>query len=198
MVFRILRIFLKWVLVEDVRLEKGFVRVLLHWTCLESLARCDRQAFPTIHRMILSLDRTESVVLGGLPPNHHEETALVTTAALSAKLCYPAIIEERDQHRNDNTHGPAIKLLDRDIQRHIRQKTQDQVRILLKSSNSATNPSVTGFSSASWVTSGRTRDQAFQSPSREKSTLARRRLCEPLIGNSPPVLSPKIRPSEGS
>ena len=166
--------------------------MLLHWTCLESLASCDRQAFPTIHRMILSLDRTESVVLGGLPPNHHEETALVTTAALSAKLCYPAIIEERDQHRN------AIKLLDRDIQRHIRQKTQDQWRILLESSNSATNPSVTGFSSASWVTSGRTRHQAFQSPSREKSTLARRRLCEPEIGNSPPVLSPKIRPSEGS
>ena len=91
----------------------------------------------------------------------------MTTAALSTKLCYPAIIEVRDQRRIDNPHDPAIKLLDRDIQRHIRQELQDQWRILLKSSNSATNPSVTGFSSASCAASGRTRHQAFQSPSRK-------------------------------
>ena len=65
------------------------------------------------------LDRTESVVLWGFPPNHHEEAALVTTAALSVELCYPAVIEERDQRHIGNPLVPAIKLLDRDIQRFI-------------------------------------------------------------------------------
>ena len=104
----ILTIFLKWVLVKDVRLEKECVWVLLHWTCLESLTICDRQTFPTIHRMIflyvtLPVPASTAQRVGGirdgwdLPPNHHEEAALVTTASLSAKLCYPAIIEKRDQ-----------------------------------------------------------------------------------------------------
>ena len=106
---------------------------------------------PLRHTTSDGLDRTESVVLGGFPPNHHEEAALVTTAALSVKLRYPAVIEERDQRHIDN---PAIKLLDRYIQRFIRQKARDQWRILLESSDNATNPSVTGFSWARWVASG--------------------------------------------
>ena len=130
-----------------------------------------------------SLDRTESVSLGGggggwgLPHNHHKDVTLVTTAALSAKLCYPAVIEESDQCRIDNLLEPAIKLLDRDIQRHNCQKAQDQWRILLESSDSATNPSVTGFFCANWAASGRIGHQTFQLPSRENPTLARRRLC---------------------
>ena len=70
----------------------------------------------------------------------------MTTAAISAKLCYPAVIEERDQRHIGNPLVPAIKLLDRDIQRFIRQKARDQWRILLESSYGATNPSVTGVS----------------------------------------------------
>ena len=77
----------------------------MHWTCLESLARCDRQGFPLYSQNDSplrsttsdSLDRTESVVLWGFPPNHHDEAAFMTTAALSLKLCYPVVIEERDQ-----------------------------------------------------------------------------------------------------
>ena len=114
--------------------------MLLNWTCLESLARCDRQAFlphysqngsPLRHTTSDGLDRTESVVLWGFPPNHHEEAALVTTAALSVELCYPAVIEERDQRHIGNPLVPAIKLLDRYIQRFIRQKARGQWRILL-------------------------------------------------------------------
>ena len=93
-----------------------------------------------------SLDRSEDVVLWVFPPNHHKEADFMTTAALSAKLCYPAVIEERDQRHIGNPLVPAIKLLDRDIQRFIRQKARDQWRVLLESSDSATNPSVTGFS----------------------------------------------------
>ena len=51
--------------------------MLLNWTCLESLARCDRQAFPTIHRMVL--------LYVTLP-------LTASTAQLSVKLCYPAVI----------------------------------------------------------------------------------------------------------
>ena len=105
------------------------------------------------------------------PSQPHEEAALVTTAALSAKLCDPPVTEERNQNRIDSPLDPAIKLLDRDIQRHIRQEAQDQWRILLESSDHATNPSVTGFSYASWAVSGRTRHQTFQSPLRENPLL---------------------------
>ena len=47
---------------------------------------------------------------------------------------------ERDYCRTDDPLDPAIKLLDRDIQRHIRQEAQDQWRSLLESSDRATNP----------------------------------------------------------
>ena len=61
----------------------------------------------------------------------------MTTAALSVKLCYPAVIEERDQRHIGNPLVAAIKLLDRYMQRFIRQKALDQWRILLESSDSA-------------------------------------------------------------
>ena len=137
-----------------------------------SLPHYSENGSPLRHTTSDGLDRTESVVLWGFPPNHHEEAALVTTAALSVELCYPAVIEERDQRHIGNPLVPAIKLLDRDIQRFIRQKARGQWRILLESSDSATNPSVTGFSWARWVASGRTRHQTFQSPSREKPTVS--------------------------
>ena len=96
-----------------------------------SLPHYSQNGSPLRHTTSDGLDRTESVVLVGFPPNHHKEAALVTTAALSVKLCYPAVIEERDQRHIDN---PAIKLLDRYIQRFIRPKARDQWRILLESS----------------------------------------------------------------
>ena len=94
---RILTIFLKWVLVEDVRLYKESVWVLLHWACFKALARCGRQTFLTIHRMILlyvTLPVTASTAqrvwpwgkLGGLPPNHREEAILVQFPAIKVVL----------------------------------------------------------------------------------------------------------------
>ena len=137
-----------------------------------SLPHYSQNGSPLRHTTSDGLDRTESVVLWGFPPNHHEEAALVTTAPLSVELCYQAVIEERDQRHIGNPLVPAIKLLDRYIQRFIRQKSRGQWRILLESSDSATNPSVTGFSWARWVARGRTRHQTFQSPSREKPTVS--------------------------
>ena len=152
--------------------------VLLNWTCLElHLPDATDKPSPlftewfssTSHYQWRPRTHRECGLLWGFPPNHHEEAAFMTTAALSVKLCYPAIIEERNQRHIGNPLVPAIKLVP-DIQQFIRQKARDQWRILLESSDSATNPSVTGFSWSSWVASGRTRHQTFQSPSREKPT----------------------------
>ena len=87
-----------------------------------SLHHFSQNDSPLRHSTSDSLNRTESVVLWGFPPNHHKEAAFMTTAALSAKLCYLAVIEDRDQRHIGNPLVPAIKLLDRDIQRFIRQK----------------------------------------------------------------------------
>ena len=67
---------------------------------------------------------------------------LGTIAALSPKLCNPSSQRERerDQRRINDPLDTTIKLLDRDIQRHIRQEAQDQCRSLLESSDRATNP----------------------------------------------------------
>ena len=131
---------------EDVRLEKECVSAveldLPRVTCQmrpTSLPHYSQNGSPLRHTTSDGLDRTESVVLWGFPPNHHEEAALVTTAALSIELCYQAVIEERDQRHIGNPLVPAIKLLDRYIQRFIRQKARGQWKILLESSDSATN-----------------------------------------------------------
>ena len=50
------------------------------------------------------------------------------------------LISERDQRRTADPLDPPIKLLDRDIQPHIRQEVQDQWRSLLESSDHVTNP----------------------------------------------------------
>ena len=50
------------------------------------------------------------------------------------------LMSERDQRHTDDSLDPAIKLLDQDIQRHIRQEEQDQWRSLLESSDRATDP----------------------------------------------------------
>ena len=49
------------------------------------------------------------------------------------------LVAKRDQYCIDNHLHPAIKLLDRDIQWYIHQEAQDQWRILLDSSDCATN-----------------------------------------------------------
>ena len=184
--------------------------MLFHCTCLESLAWCDRQAFPTIHRMILlyvTLHVTASTAQrvwswGGSTSQPSRRDGVSDYCYTLCKVVLPS------HHRGERSAphwqfsrpchqgaGPGHPV-------HIRQKAQDGGggfrRILLESSNSGINPSVTGFSSAIWAASGRTRHRAFQSPSCEKPILARRRLCEPLIGNSLPVLSPKISLSEGA
>ena len=40
------------------------------------------------------------------------------------------LISERDKHRMDNPLHPAIQLLDKGIQRLLRQEAQDQCRVL--------------------------------------------------------------------
>ena len=50
------------------------------------------------------------------------------------------LVPERVQRRTDDPLDPVIKLLDRDIQRLIRQDAQDQWKSLLESSDRATNP----------------------------------------------------------
>ena len=61
------------------------------------------------------------------------------TAALSPMLCDPS--SRREISAAPTTpFDPAIKQLDRDFQRHIRQEAQDQWRTLLWSSDRATNP----------------------------------------------------------
>ena len=50
------------------------------------------------------------------------------------------LITERDQRRADDPLNLANKLMDWDIQRHIRQEAQDQWRTLFESSDLATNP----------------------------------------------------------
>ena len=64
---------------------------------------------------------------------------LGTTAALSLKVVRP-LISLRYQLRTDDPLDPAIKLVDQDIQRHIRQEAQDHWRSLLESSDCSSNP----------------------------------------------------------
>ena len=89
-----LTICLKWVLVEDVRLKKECVSAValdLPWVTCQMrptrLPHYSQNDSPLRNTTSDSLDRTESVVLWGFPPNHHKEAAFMTTAALSAKLC---------------------------------------------------------------------------------------------------------------
>ena len=78
------------------------------------------------------------------------------------------LISERDQRCTDDPIDPAIKLLERDIQRHIRQEAQDQWRSLLESSDLATNPKHYWSLLANWAARGRTTHLISQSPSMEK------------------------------
>ena len=108
------------------------------------------------------------------------------------------LILERDQRRTDDPLDPAIKLLDRDIQRLIRQDAQDQWRFLLKSSDRATNPK--RYWSLLRNLGGKRSNPppnisiAFDG----KTHSSPKATHEPSTGSSLPALPNNIGPSEGS
>ena len=74
------------------------------------------------------------------------EDTISIVAMSETRYCGPLpdivwpLIAERDQRHIDDPLDLVIKLLDREIQQHIRHEAQDQWRILLDSSDHSKNP----------------------------------------------------------
>ena len=71
---------------------------------------------------------------------HHIPCCYVRNYCSPLPCVVRPLITKRDQRRTDDPLDLAIKLLDRDILRHICQETHDQWRTLFESSDCPTNP----------------------------------------------------------
>ena len=117
-------------------------------------------------------------------------------------LCDPSflgsVITEGERVIIDDRLDPAMKLQDRDIQRHIRQEVQDQRRTLFESvlRIASSTTSATGSSCAGWVARGP--HQISRSPLREKKPTPVRRLLHKSFNMFRPTLSGTRRLIEAS